>query len=100
MPPRPISRKLSAGLPVAAPPVQYSVAPSSASIMPRVTMKLGTLRNDTIRPFTSPMNAPNASMKANTGQRLRVVLPDEVARDHHLRGDHASPSTGRTRRRR
>ena len=43
--------------------------------MPSVTMKLGTLRSVTIRPFTSPMNAPNASMKANTGSAFASSWP-------------------------
>ena len=76
-------RRISLG--GAAGPVQHQ--PSSASIMPSVTMKLGTLSNVVIRPLIKPMNAPRTNISTSTGITLESSSPDQVARNDHLHGD-------------
>ena len=75
MPPRPIWRKVSTGLPVAAPPVRKSTSPPRASIVPRVTMKLGTLSTVVPRPLTRPTAAPTSSIRPNAGSTRASSSP-------------------------
>ena len=99
MPPRPIWRKLSAGLPVAAPPVQYSTRAEQrehhAEGHDEATAPSGT---STMRPLTRPTTTPNDEHEDEHGHGARLVLPDEVAGDDHLGGDERAHARGRTRR--
>ena len=97
MPPRPICRKLSAGLPWPRRRSSRGPAPSSASIMPSVTMKLGTCSSVVIRPLTRPMTAPRTSISTSTGMTLESSCPIRLPATTTCMRHDAIPSTGRTR---